>query len=230
MQRRRRVAVVRSLPRLLQQLRRVARGVQRGLGVRRLDRLRRLSRRQSHERRFAVLRRERGDAVDGHESVWSTRGSIRRALTRATRSSTTASRVATAPASCSSTRSAKKIGVGRRRVAHRSRLHHRAARRRLAVVRAGAHRRDHGAVFDQAGRRSHVDRQGAIDGSRRRHRSKRFQATPTSFRVQKADGVHFAAARVAFVGATYVVFDWSYQSATGNPELNVMPSQRQSCE
>jgi hypothetical protein len=43
------------------------------------------------------------------------------------------------------------------------------------------------------------------------------------FRVQKADGIHFAAARVAFVTATYVVFDWSYQSAIGNPELNVIP-------
>lgn len=43
------------------------------------------------------------------------------------------------------------------------------------------------------------------------------------FRLQKADGVHFAAARVAFVTADYVVFDWSYQSAIGNPELNVVP-------
>jgi hypothetical protein len=44
------------------------------------------------------------------------------------------------------------------------------------------------------------------------------------FRVQKVDGVHFAAARVAFVTATYVVFDWSYQSAVGNAELNVVPA------
>jgi hypothetical protein len=43
------------------------------------------------------------------------------------------------------------------------------------------------------------------------------------FRVQKTDGVHFAAARVAFIGTNYVVFDWSYQSAIGNPELNVVP-------
>ncbi|HEY4305695.1 MAG TPA: hypothetical protein VGM82_14575 [Gemmatimonadaceae bacterium] len=44
------------------------------------------------------------------------------------------------------------------------------------------------------------------------------------FRVQKTDGVHYAAARVAFVTATYVVFDWSYQSGIGNPELNVIPT------
>lgn len=46
------------------------------------------------------------------------------------------------------------------------------------------------------------------------------------FRVQKADGVHFAAARVAFVTPTYVVFDWSYQSAVGNAELNIVPVSR----
>lgn len=44
------------------------------------------------------------------------------------------------------------------------------------------------------------------------------------FRVQKADGVHFAAARVDFVTPTYVVFDWSYQSAIGNAELTIIPS------
>jgi len=43
------------------------------------------------------------------------------------------------------------------------------------------------------------------------------------FRVQKADGVHFAAARVAYVATDYVVFDWSYQSATGNVELSRIP-------
>lgn len=43
------------------------------------------------------------------------------------------------------------------------------------------------------------------------------------FRVQKTDGVHFAAARVDFIGANYVVFDWSYQSAIGNPELDRKP-------
>lgn len=50
-----------------------------------------------------------------------------------------------------------------------------------------------------------------------------LQATPGFayvFRVQKSDGVHFAAARVAFVAADYVVFDWSYQGAPGNAELN----------
>jgi hypothetical protein len=43
------------------------------------------------------------------------------------------------------------------------------------------------------------------------------------FRIMKNDGVHFAAARVAFKTDTYVVFDWSYQSAPGNPELNRIP-------
>jgi len=43
------------------------------------------------------------------------------------------------------------------------------------------------------------------------------------YRVQKADGVHFAAVRVAYVATNYVVFDWSYQSAVGNPELNRAP-------
>jgi hypothetical protein len=43
------------------------------------------------------------------------------------------------------------------------------------------------------------------------------------FRVQKTDGVHFAAARVAYVATDYVVFDWSYQSAPGNAELSRIP-------
>jgi hypothetical protein len=45
-------------------------------------------------------------------------------------------------------------------------------------------------------------------------------------RTQKSDGVHFGGLRVAFVGADYVVFDWSYQSAAGNPELSRIPSTR----
>lgn len=43
------------------------------------------------------------------------------------------------------------------------------------------------------------------------------------FRLEKADGVHFAAVRVAYIATDYVVFDWSYQSAVGNPELNRVP-------
>jgi hypothetical protein len=43
------------------------------------------------------------------------------------------------------------------------------------------------------------------------------------FRMQKLDGIHFAAARVAFVTNDYVVFDWSYQNGIGNPELSRMP-------
>ena len=43
------------------------------------------------------------------------------------------------------------------------------------------------------------------------------------FRVVESDGVHYAAARVAYRATDYVVFDWSYQSAVGNPELSRMP-------
>lgn len=43
------------------------------------------------------------------------------------------------------------------------------------------------------------------------------------FRVQKADGIHFAAIRVAFLTKDYVVFDVSYQSAPGNAELSRSP-------
>jgi hypothetical protein len=39
-------------------------------------------------------------------------------------------------------------------------------------------------------------------------------------RVTKADGVHYAGVRVAYVAKDYVVFDWAYQSAVGNAELN----------
>jgi hypothetical protein len=46
------------------------------------------------------------------------------------------------------------------------------------------------------------------------------------FRVTKADGVHYAAVRVAYVAANYVVFDWSYQSSIGNVELNRAPVAR----
>jgi len=44
------------------------------------------------------------------------------------------------------------------------------------------------------------------------------------FRLQKADGVHFAAIRVAFVTNDYIVFDWAYQSAPANAELSRTPS------
>ena len=43
-------------------------------------------------------------------------------------------------------------------------------------------------------------------------------------RIVKADGVHYAALRVAFIATTYVVFDWSYQSAAGNAELSRAPT------
>src|SRR5262249_16722130 len=43
------------------------------------------------------------------------------------------------------------------------------------------------------------------------------------FRITKNDGVHYAAVRVAFRTSDYVVFDWSYQNAPGNAELNRAP-------
>jgi len=43
------------------------------------------------------------------------------------------------------------------------------------------------------------------------------------FSTRKSDGVHYGAIRVAYIAANYVVFDWSYQSATGNVELSRVP-------
>jgi hypothetical protein len=43
------------------------------------------------------------------------------------------------------------------------------------------------------------------------------------FRITKADGVHYAGVRVAYVARDYVVFDWSYQTGPGNAELNRGP-------
>jgi len=39
------------------------------------------------------------------------------------------------------------------------------------------------------------------------------------FEIQLADGLHYGAVRVTHVGREYVIFDWSYQSDHGNPEL-----------
>jgi hypothetical protein len=58
-----------------------------------------------------------------------------------------------------------------------------------------------------------------------------FAATPLQalpgyayvFRVQTADGIHFAAVRVAFAASDHIVFDWSFQSAPGNVELSRRP-------
>jgi hypothetical protein len=43
------------------------------------------------------------------------------------------------------------------------------------------------------------------------------------FRVTKADGVHYGAVRVAYLGADHVVFDWAYQSDAGNFDLTRIP-------
>lgn len=51
----------------------------------------------------------------------------------------------------------------------------------------------------------------------------RIEAVPSYAyvaRISEADGTHYGAIRVAFVGADYVVFDWSYQSDVANPELS----------
>jgi len=44
------------------------------------------------------------------------------------------------------------------------------------------------------------------------------------FSTKKSDGVHYGAARVAFVANDYVVFDWAYQSSAGNVELLRVPT------
>ncbi len=44
------------------------------------------------------------------------------------------------------------------------------------------------------------------------------------FRIVKADGIHFAAIRVAFSTPDYIVFDWAYQSAPGSAELSRAPA------
>jgi hypothetical protein len=46
------------------------------------------------------------------------------------------------------------------------------------------------------------------------------------FSTHKSDGVHYGAARVAFVAQNYVVFDWSYQSAAGGIELTRVSASR----
>ena len=116
----------------------------------------------------AVLRRQRDHARRTRERRGATRASTRRASTRATRSSTRRPLAATAPASSFSTTSAEKLGVVGVVDAHGSRLHDRASRGRLALVRAGAQRRDDGALLDAAGRRPDVDRSRASDGLRQR--------------------------------------------------------------
>ena len=39
------------------------------------------------------------------------------------------------------------------------------------------------------------------------------------FETRLTDGLHYAALRVSHVAASYVIFDWAYQSDPGNPEL-----------
>jgi hypothetical protein len=41
------------------------------------------------------------------------------------------------------------------------------------------------------------------------------------FRLDEADGTHYAAARVQFVAPTFVVIDWAYQIGVGNLELSI---------
>lgn len=39
------------------------------------------------------------------------------------------------------------------------------------------------------------------------------------FSIRQADGTHYAAVRVSYATRDYVVIEWAYQSAVGNPEL-----------
>ena len=48
------------------------------------------------------------------------------------------------------------------------------------------------------------------------------QAVPATgyvFRLDEANGTHYGALRVQFVGPSFVIFDWSYQIDIGNPEF-----------
>ena len=42
------------------------------------------------------------------------------------------------------------------------------------------------------------------------------------FEIRLADGLHYGALRVTHVGTDYAIFDWSYQTDPGNPELTVV--------
>jgi hypothetical protein len=44
------------------------------------------------------------------------------------------------------------------------------------------------------------------------------------FKLTENDGTHFAAMRVAYVTSDFIVFDWAYQPAVGNPELSMRRS------
>jgi hypothetical protein len=46
------------------------------------------------------------------------------------------------------------------------------------------------------------------------------------FETQLADGLHYGGLRVTHVGADYIIFDWSYQTDHGNPELRVVSNRR----
>jgi hypothetical protein len=55
------------------------------------------------------------------------------------------------------------------------------------------------------------------------YQSSAVQATPGTgyvFRLDEADGTHYGALRVQYLGPTFVIFDWSYQIGAGNPELS----------
>jgi hypothetical protein len=42
------------------------------------------------------------------------------------------------------------------------------------------------------------------------------------FETQLADGLHYGGLRVTHVGTNYIIFDWSYQTDHGNPELRIV--------
>lgn len=55
------------------------------------------------------------------------------------------------------------------------------------------------------------------------YQSAAIQAVPGTgyvFRVDEADGAHFASLRVQYVTKDFIVFDWGYQVGIGNPELS----------
>jgi hypothetical protein len=63
-----------------------------------------------------------------------------------------------------------------------------------------------------------------------------FEGTPIEavagygyvFRIELSDGVHYAGLRVTQTAPTYMIFDWSYQTDPGNPELRRQGGTRRS--
>ena len=187
---------------------------------RRLDGVRRLLRGQSDERRVALLRGQRAITRDGHESdVERRRASTRRASTRAMRSSTPRRLASDSSGFLFFEDATQKLGVVG--AASRTDLDFTVERHSdgslwFAPARSDV---DHGALLDEAGRRSDVDRSRAVDRVWQRHHRSR---SGLWLCLSGHEGGRRALRRGSrgVLATDYVVFDWSYQNAPGNAELN----------